>query len=252
MDGVLSQEEINALLVKKAKEYACVVRLKGGDVYVFGRGGEEGMFLREHGISFVIVPGVTSAIAGAAYAGIPVTHRGVATSFRVITAHNRHDETTDIDFATMLDPTETLVFLMGLGKVAEIAEGLLTAGRNPMTAVAVISHATTPQQKTCIGNLTNIADRVTEARLTSPAIIVVGNVVNTQHSKNSLCGENITLFRRSEANRQNWRICCAAKVHMSRNYSLAASSGFLRCTDGKNWILWICSFLRAGMGSPAL
>ena len=180
----LPQEEINALLVKKAKEYACVVRLKGGDVYVFGRGGEEGMFLREHGISFVIVPGVTSAIAGAAYAGIPVTHRGVATSFRVITAHNRHDETTDIDFATMLDPTETLVFLMGLGKVAEIAEGLLTAGRNPMTAVAVISHATTPQQKTCIGNLTNIADRVTEARLTSPAIIVVGNVVALREKLN--------------------------------------------------------------------
>ena len=142
------------------------------------------MFLREHGISFVIVPGVTSAIAGAAYAGIPVTHRGVATSFRVITAHNRHDETTDIDFATMLDPTETLVFLMGLGKVAEIAEGLLTAGRNPMTAVAVISHATTPQQKTCIGNLTNIADRVTEARLTSPAIIVVGNVVALREKLN--------------------------------------------------------------------
>ena len=110
----LPQEEINALLVRKAKEYACVVRLKGGDVYVFGRGGEEGMFLQEHGISFVVVPGVTSAIAGAAYAGIPVTQRGVATSFRVITAHNRHDQTTDMDFASMTDKTETLIFLMGL------------------------------------------------------------------------------------------------------------------------------------------
>lgn len=180
----LPQEEINALLVRKAKEYGCVVRLKGGDVYVFGRGGEEGMFLRDHGISFVVVPGVTSAIAGAAYAGIPVTHRGVATSFRVITAHNRRDETTDMDFASMNDPTETLIFLMGLSKVAEIAEGLLAAGRNPMTAVAVISHATTPQQKTCIGNLTDIADRVVEEGITSPAMIVVGNVVALREKLN--------------------------------------------------------------------
>jgi len=85
----LPQEQINELLVEKAKEYHCVVRLKGGDVFVFGRGGEEGLYLREHGISYTVVPGVTSAIAGPAYAGIPVTHRGVATSFRVITGHQK-------------------------------------------------------------------------------------------------------------------------------------------------------------------
>jgi len=180
----LPQEEINALLVRKAKEYACVVRLKGGDVYVFGRGGEEGMFLQEHGISFVVVPGVTSAIAGAAYAGIPVTQRGVATSFRVITAHNRHDQTTDMDFASMTDKTETLIFLMGLSKVAEIAEGLTDAGRNPMTPTAVISHATTVQQKCVVGNLANIAKRVAEEGLTSPAMIVVGNVVALREKLN--------------------------------------------------------------------
>ena len=110
----LLQEEINELLVTKAKEHACVVRLKGGDVYVFGRGGEEGAYLRDHGIKFGVVPGISSAIAGAAYAGIPVTHRGLATSFRVITAHNRLDQTTDMDFASMLDEKETLIFLMGL------------------------------------------------------------------------------------------------------------------------------------------
>ena len=180
----LPQEEINALLVRKAKEYACVVRLKGGDVYVFGRGGEEGMFLQEHGISFVVVPGVTSAIAGAAYAGIPVTQRGVATSFRVITAHNRHDQTTDIDFDSMTDKTETLIFLMGLSKVAEIAEGLTDTGRNPMTPAAVISHATTVQQKCVVGNLTDIAKCVAEEGLTSPAMIVVGNVVALREKLN--------------------------------------------------------------------
>lgn len=202
----LPQEEINALLVKKAKEYDCVVRLKGGDVYVFGRGGEEGMFLREHGISFVVVPGVTSAIAGAAYAGIPVTQRGVATSFRVITAHNRHDQTTDMDFASMTDKTETLIFLMGLSKVAEIAEGLTDAGRNPMTPTAVISHATTVQQKCVVGNLANIAKRVAEEGLTSPAMIVVGNVVALREKLNFYekqpLWENVILCRRLEVNRQ--------------------------------------------------
>lgn len=89
----LPQEQINELLVEKAKEYHCVVRLKGGDVFVFGRGGEEGLYLREHGISYTVVPGVTSAIAGPAYAGIPVTHRGVATSFRVITGHQKTERT---------------------------------------------------------------------------------------------------------------------------------------------------------------
>lgn len=174
----MPQEEINELLVRKSKEYSCVVRLKGGDVYVFGRGGEEGMYLRMHGIPFVVVPGVTSAIAGAAYAGIPVTHRGIATSFRVITAHNRHDETTDMDFASMTDPNETLIFLMGLSKVREIVQGLLDVGRSPKTMAAVISNATTPRQKLCVGNLENIAQLVEGAGLISPALIVVGDVVS--------------------------------------------------------------------------
>ena len=173
----LLQEEINELLVTKAKEYACVVRLKGGDVYVFGRGGEEGAYLRDHGIKFGVVPGISSAIAGAAYAGIPVTHRGLATSFRVITAHNRLDQTTDMDFASMLDEKETLIFLMGLSKVGEIAEGLIQAGRSPMTPAAVISHATTSEQRTCVGILQDIERRVADAVLTSPAMIVIGDVV---------------------------------------------------------------------------
>lgn len=181
----MPQEEINELLVQKAKKYRLVVRLKGGDPYVFGRGGEEGMYLKEHGVSFGVVPGVSSVIAGAAYAGIPVTHRGIATSFRVITAHRRDDSGVQgarekeppIDYSSMLDEQETLIFLMGLSRVSQIAGGLLSAGRNVDTPVAVISHATMPQQRTCVGTLADIGERVSAEKLTSPAMIVVGPVV---------------------------------------------------------------------------
>ena len=174
----LAQEQINELLVAKAKEYHCVVRLKGGDVFVFGRGGEEGLYLREHGIAYTVIPGVTSAIAGPAYAGIPVTHRGIATSFRVITGHRQSGmEQLEPDFSTMTDPKETLIFLMGLSRVRQITEGLLRAGRKPQTPAAVISHATTEEQEICTGTLADLADRVQETGMTSPALIVVGDVV---------------------------------------------------------------------------
>ena len=174
----LPQEEINALLAEKAKEYSCVVRLKGGDVFVFGRGGEECEYLRGHGISYTVIPGVTSAVAGPAYAGIPVTHRGTATSFRVITAHQKDsDAFPALDFSSMLDPKETLIFLMGLSHVKEFAQGLMDAGRIADTPAAVISHATTEKQRVCEGKLSDIAKRVQKENLTSPALIVVGTVV---------------------------------------------------------------------------
>ncbi len=172
----LSQEQINELLVQKAHQYKNVVRLKGGDSYVFGRGGEEGIYLKEHKISFSVIPGVSSAIAGAACAGIPVTHRGAASGFRVVTAHGA-DGLSEIDFSSMKNPKETLVFLMGLGKVEEIAKGLMQAGREGDTPAAVISHAATDRQRTVTGTLKNIAQRTKEAKLTSPALIVVGEVV---------------------------------------------------------------------------
>lgn len=171
----LAQAEINSLLKEKAAQYRCVVRLKGGDPFVFGRGAEEGLYLNAHGISCTVVPGVSSAVAGAAYAGIPVTHRGTASSFRVITAHRMNEET--IDFSTMLDETETLVFLMGLSRVEEIAGNLMLAGRAKETPAAVISSATTEKQRVCTGCLSDIAEKVKIAALTSPAMIVIGNVV---------------------------------------------------------------------------
>lgn len=178
----MAQEEINKLLIQKASEYRRVVRLKGGDPYVFGRGGEEALALRGRDIPFEIIPGVTSAVAGPAYAGIPVTHRGLAGGFRVVTAHNCKDELADIDFASMAKGTETLVFLMGLGKVQEIADGLLRAGMSGNTKVAVISQASTERQKTCTGTLADIAEKVKKAKLESPAVIAVGEVVSLQKS----------------------------------------------------------------------
>lgn len=174
----MKQEEMNWLLVEKSMKYENVVRLKGGDVYVFGRGGEEGMFLAQKGVPFEVIPGVSSAIAGLAYAGIPVTHRGMAQGFHVVTAHNRKDQLAEIDFKAMADGKDTCVFLMGLSKVEEIASRLMEAGMPSATETAVISCATTPIQRTCVSDLAHIAEMVRNAGLISPALIVVGKVVS--------------------------------------------------------------------------
>lgn len=180
----MRQEEINVLLVKKSMEYQNTVRLKGGDVYVFGRGGEEGIYLREHGVPFEVIPGVTSCIAGLAYAGIPITHRGVASGFHVVTAHDKNDRLAEIDFKAMADGKETCVFLMGLSKVKEIADGLLEAGMPGGTKAAVISNATMPGQKSCVSDLEHIAEETERAQPLSPAVIVVGEVVSLREELN--------------------------------------------------------------------
>ena len=186
------QEDINALLVAKAKENKIVVRLKGGDVYVFGRGGEEGLFLKENNIPFEVVPGISSSIAGLAYAGIPITHRGIATGFHVVTAHNKKDELADIDFNAMARSEDTCVFLMGLSKLNEIVEHLLEAGKRKDSKVAVISNATLPKQDVVIGTLETIIDEVEKHPLASPALIVVGEVVSLREHLNFF--ENRPLF----------------------------------------------------------
>lgn len=173
----MKQEDINRLLVKKSMEYERIVRLKGGDAYVFGRGGEEGIYLQEAGVPFEVIPGISSAIAGPEYAGIPVTHRGIAQGFHVVTAHNSKDTLSEIDFEALAKEKETCVFLMGLSKVDEIARRLIEAGKPSSAMAAVISKATTPKQRTCVSDLSHIGGKVKEAGLTSPAVIVVGDVV---------------------------------------------------------------------------
>ncbi len=188
----LPQEKINELLYNKALEYEHVVRLKGGDPYVFGRGGEEALYLLGKGIPVDVVPGISSSIAALSYAGIPITHRGISTNFHVFTAHGRKDEMIEIDYSALLDESCTAVFLMGLSHVGKISKRFLEAGRKAQTPVAVISNGTLPNQKTCVGNLLTIEEKVKEAGLTSPAIIVVGNTVNL--AENLAFFENRPLF----------------------------------------------------------
>jgi uroporphyrinogen III methyltransferase/synthase len=174
----MSQEEINDLLVKLGRDGKTVVRLKGGDPYIFGRGGEEALALIEAGLPFEVVPGVTSGVAGPAYAGIPVTHRQVSTSVAFVTGHE--DPTkgrTDVDWDKLAQGADTLVLYMGVGRLKEISTGLICAGRVPNTPVACVRWGTIPEQRTVTGTLENIVDRVAEAGLKPPAIIVVGEVV---------------------------------------------------------------------------
>ena len=181
----LKQDEINRLLVEKASGGKLVTRLKGGDPFVFGRGGEEAEALYRAGIPFEVVPGVTSAVAVPAYAGIPVTHRGIASSFAVITGNEDPDkEGSDIDWQSVANSAGTLVFLMGMGNITSIAESLIKHGRPRETPVAVIRWGTRPNQATLLGTLENIAQRALEQGFANPSVIVVGEVVKLRESLN--------------------------------------------------------------------
>ncbi len=175
----MKQEDINQLLVDKAMEGKCVVRLKGGDPFVFGRGGEEALLLEANGLPFEIVPGITSAISVPAYAGIPVTHRGIATSFAVITGHE--DPTkgeSNIRWDKISMGTDTLVFLMGVANLPHITKQLMENGRPGNTPAAVIRWGTKPEQRVLMTTVANAAEDVKKEKIQPPAIFLVGEVVN--------------------------------------------------------------------------
>jgi uroporphyrinogen III methyltransferase/synthase len=177
-DHTIVQSEINRILVEKAKESKSVVRLKGGDPFVLGRGGEESEALVENNISFEVVPGVTSAVAVPAYAGIPVTHRSTASSFAVVTGHE--DPTKDgssVKWGRLASSVDTLVCLMGMGNLEKIVAEVIRGGKAPDTRVALIQHGTTPRQRTVVGTLATIVERAEHAGLKPPVVIVVGDVV---------------------------------------------------------------------------
>lgn len=174
----MKQEEINRLLVRLAKEGKTVARLKGGDPCVFGRAGEEAEALLAHGIPFEIVPGVTSAVAVPAYAGIPITHREFSSSFTVVTGHEKPEKLdTMIDWRHLSDAGKTLVFLMGVARIGHICEQLIRHGRPPDTPVALIRWGTRAKQETLVGTLATIAEQVRATDFQPPAVIVVGEVV---------------------------------------------------------------------------
>lgn len=202
----MKQEEINQLLVDLALQGKTVIRLKGGDPTVFGRVGEEAGLLRKNGIIYEIIPGITSAIAVPAYAGIPVTHRDMASSFSVITGHESPDKLDlSIYWDKVTNATGTLVFLMGVAKIAYISEQLIKHGRSPDTPVALVQWGTRAEQRTVVGTLSDIDARVKAANLKPPAVIIVGDVVRQRETlswieNKPLFGQRILITRaRSQA-----------------------------------------------------
>lgn len=200
----LPQSDINSLMVKKAREGKTVARLKGGDPFVFGRGGEEALYLRDNGVPFEVVPGVTSAVAVPAYAGIAVTHRDYTSSLAIITGHERPGkEGESIDWAKLATGVGTLVILMGVENLAYIADRLLTYGRSKDTPVALIRWGTLPQQEVLVGTLENIVEKVAQTNFLPPAVIVVGEVVGLRerlawYDAKPLFGKKIVVTRSRE------------------------------------------------------
>jgi uroporphyrin-III C-methyltransferase/precorrin-2 dehydrogenase/sirohydrochlorin ferrochelatase len=173
----MPQEQINRLLVSLARSGRAVVRLKGGDPFLFGRGGEEAAYLARHGISFEIVPGITSASGCTAYAGIPLTHRGIAHGVRLITGHAKEDEPLDLDWASLAAPETTLVIYMGRITVRQICTKLIAHGRAASTPAAVLVNGTRPNQDVTLTTLARLPERVEALDLAAPTLLVVGEVV---------------------------------------------------------------------------
>lgn len=180
------QEEINEILVECAKRYKSVVRLKGGDPFVFGRGGEEAEILQKHGIPFEVIPGISSAVAVPECAGIPVTHRRVSRSFHVITGHTDNSlEEETYDYKGLAKLEGTLIFLMGLSRLGQIARRLIEAGKPEVTPAAVIANGTTDCQRIVRGTLGSIEEEVKKSKISSPAVIVIGETAAYQFGGNT-------------------------------------------------------------------
>ena len=173
----VSQDQINEIIVSLALSGRRLVRLKGGDPYIFGRGGEEALVLRQHGIPFEVVPGVTAAAGCSSYSGIPLTHRGLSHGVRFITGHLQNHETLNVNWDKLADPDCTLVFYMGLANLHTICTELMRAGLPASTPAAAVHGGTTSRQQKVISSLAELADAVSEAGLQSPVTTIIGDVV---------------------------------------------------------------------------
>jgi uroporphyrinogen III methyltransferase/synthase len=209
----MKQDEINALLVERGKAGQTVCRLKGGDPFVFGRGGEEAEALADAEIPFVVVPGVTSGIAAPAYAGIPVTHRRLCSAFGIITGHEDPAKPeTSLRWDALAKGLDTLAFYMGVERLESVARQLIEHGKSPQTPVALIRWGTWPRQRTLVGDLENIAARAQEASFEPPAMILVGEVVRLREKlrwfdNRPLFGKNILVTRaRDQASEMRERL----------------------------------------------
>ena len=224
-----TQDEINELIVNLAKKGHIVGRIKGGDPYVFGRGGEEVLALTDEKISFEVIPGVTSPVAVLNYAGIPITHRGLAQSFHVITGKSAQD--LNVNFKALAMEKGTLVFMMGLSNLDNIVKELETNGKDLSTPCAVVMRGTSAKQKKVIGTLENISQKVKEVQLKSPCIIVVGEVVNLNESlswyeNKPLFGKNICITRskKQSENLKNKLVQLGAEVTSFNSIEIKSST----------------------------
>lgn len=243
------QARINELLATHAAQGKCVVRLKGGDPFVFGRGGEEATHLRERGIACIIVPGVSSAVAAPAYAGIPVTDRRYASSFAVITGHEDPTKPQSrLDWHGIANGADTLVFLMGLTNLTSICERLVAEGRPAETPAAVIERGTTPGQRVVTATLADLAERVAATGLHPPALIVVGEVVRLRerlawHDSQPLAGRRILVPRVRRRPSEIARLLKAsgaetAEVPVLSSETLPAPDDLLERLHAADWLVF--------------
>ncbi|MBP6644534.1 MAG: uroporphyrinogen-III C-methyltransferase [Burkholderiaceae bacterium] len=179
-EHTLRQEQINSLLIELAQQGKQVVRLKGGDPFIFGRGGEELQALAAHGIAFEVVPGITAASAVSCYAGIPLTHRDHAQRCVFVTGHLK-DGSADLDWPLLVRSGQTVVIYMGLSGLPSISREMIANGASPDCPVAVVQDGSLSTQKTVLGTLSNIAHKVEQAKLHSPCLTIIGDVVSLQH-----------------------------------------------------------------------
>ena len=178
-DDYKHQNSTNGLMLKFAKTKKNIVRLKGGDPFIFGRGGEEAEFLKLHKIKFEIIPGITSGIASAEYSGIPLTHRGYASSVAFVTGHEDIKKKNEsVKWKKLATSVDTIVIMMGLSRLDIICKNLVSGGMNKKTPVAVIQEGTTSKHRMVKGNVSNISSKVKQAKIRPPSIIIVGKVVN--------------------------------------------------------------------------
>lgn len=253
------QEKINAAMVHYARENKRVVRLKGGDPFVFGRGGEECAFLAQAGIPYEVVPGITAAFGAPATAGIPPTHRGMSRSFALVTGHADENDETPLDFEA-LARMDTLAIYMGLDRLEYNCKKLIAAGRPADTPVAVIHWGTTPHQRTVVGTLQDIADRVAIERLESPALVMIGQTVKLRQSiewfeHRPLAGKTVVVTRmRHEAGDLSGPLqMMGAEVIVAPTIELADVEDFdpideaLQKLDKYDWVV-----LTSGNGVDAL
>ena len=252
-DHTLPQEEISALMVKKALEGKTVARLKGGDPFIFGRGGEEAQELVENGIPFAVIPGVSSFYSAPAYAGIPVTHRDYADHFEVITGHRRADGDGELEVTLpAFNPSKTFVFLMGMKNLKAITDGLITARGFPSsTPAAVISWGSTARQRTAAGTLENIAALAKEEGIAAPAIIIIGGVVSLRETLRwfdtlPLFGKRIVVTRTREQASQLSRKLSALgadviefpTIRIEPKADLSELDGAIAGLSGFDWVIF--------------